>query len=338
MSATTQVTDFSDIFTMVQNALRQQTSVTATENQAKRAVNVALHDMHIGSGERFPWAERSAILVTQDDYNTGTVTISQGTTALTGTSTAWATANAFSVNNARVGGKIVINGGSEVYPVTTVTDDTNIVLSSAFTQADVAAGSYVYFEDEYALASDYLRPLDMQFFDQNRTVELINRREFRMRYPRNKTVGKPLVATIEDKPFSGSTTPVRKVRFWKPPDDFYSLPYNYVTNNLAVTVAGAEQTQLVNDTDEPIVPLQFRHAIVFHALYHLYRDKRDDTRSQEAKAEYTDLMLRITGDHEIGRTRPQIRPRIGSYAQGAQRPYSRRGSRYVTGSRFDEIR
>ncbi|MGI9297617.1 MAG: hypothetical protein ACR2QC_06945, partial [Gammaproteobacteria bacterium] len=112
----------------------------------------------------------------------------------------------------------------------------------------------------------------------------------------------------------------------------------YVTSNLAVTSAGAEQTQLVNDTDEPIVPLQYRHAIVFHALYQLYRDKRDDARSQEAKAEYTDVMLRITGDQEIGRTRPQIRPRLGSYAQGAQRPYSRRGSRHVTGTRFDEIR
>ena len=162
MSASTQVTDFSDLFTDLQNRVRAQTSVTATENQAKRYVNIALHDMHIGYGEKFPWAERSAILVTQDDYNTGTVTISQGSTALAGASTAWATANAFSVNNVRVGGKIVINGGSEVYTVTTVTDDTNIVLSSAFTQATVTAGSYVYFEDEYALARLNIETLDVE--------------------------------------------------------------------------------------------------------------------------------------------------------------------------------
>ena len=339
MSATTQLTDFSDLYTDLMNRVRADTTVTATSNQAKRYINIALHDMHLGFGEKFPWAERQAILVTQDDYTTGTVTITQGSTTLTGSGTAWATNNAFSVNNARVGGKVVINGGTEVYTVSAVGGNTSITLTSRFTQSDVSGGSYVYFEDEYALASDFLRPLDQQFFDQNHDIELISRQEFRRRYPRNKIVGKPRVATIQDKAFSGSTTPVRKARFWKPPDDFYSIPYAFVTSNLAVTSAGAEQTQLSNDTDEPIVPLQYRHAIVFHALYHWYRDKRDDTRSIEAKAEYTDLMVRITGDNEIGRTRPRLRPELSMYARAAKLPYSRRrGSRFTTGSAFDEIR
>lgn len=339
MSATTQVTDFSDLYTDLLNRVRAQTTVTATSDQAKRYINIALHDMHLGFGEKFPWAERQSILVTQDDYTTGTVTISQGSTTLTGSGTAWATNNAFSVNNARAGGKVVINGGSEVYTVSAVGSDTSITLSSRFTQADVSGGSYVYFEDEYDLPSDFLRPLDLQFFDQNHDIELISRRSFRMQYPRNKIAGKPRIATIQDKPFSGSTAPVRKVRFWKPPDDFYSIPHAYVTSNLAVSSAGTEQTQLSADTDEPIVPLQYRHTIVFHALYHWYRDKRDDDRSAEAKAEYTDLMIRITGDNEIGSNRPQLRPRLGPYARSAKQPYSRRrGSRFTTGTAFDEIR
>lgn len=339
MSATSQVTDFSDLFTDLQNRVRAQTSITATETQAKRYINIALHDMHIGNGEKFPWAERNAILVTQDDYNTGTVTISQGSATLTGSGTAWATANAFSVNNARAGGKIVINGGTEVYTVTSVDSDAQITLSSKFTQADVSGGSYLYFEDEYALASDFLKPLHATFFDQNADIEIIGRREFKLRYPRNKITGKPRVATIEDKPFNGSTTPVRKVRFWKPPDDFYSIPYGYVTSNLAVSSSGTAQTQLSANTDEPIVPLQYRHGIVFHALYHWYRDKRDDDRSVEAKAEYTDLVARMLLDNEVGENRPFIRPRLGPYARAAKQPYSqRRGSRYTTGSAFDEIR
>lgn len=338
MSATSQLTDFSDLYTDLLNRVRADTSATATSNQAKRYINLALHDMHIGSGERFPWAERSAILITQDDYSTGTLVATKGSTTITGTSTLWNTANAFGVNNTRAGGKIVIDGGTEVYAFDSVASDTSATLTSAFTQTTTTASTYVYFEDEYALASDFLRPLDMQFFDQNAEVELIPRREFKLRYPRNKTVGKPRVSTILDKPFSGNTTPVRKVRFWKPPDDFYSLPYSYVTSNLAVSSAGAAQTQLSADADEPIVPLQYRHVIVFHALYHWYRDKRDDSRSQEAKAEYTDLMIRITGDQEIGRNRPQIRPRLESYVRSAKQPYSRRGSRHTTGSAFDELR
>lgn len=338
MSATTQLTDYSDLFTDLQNRVRATTGVTATENQAKRYINIALHDIHIGNGEKFPWAEREAILVTQDDYTTGTLSVDKGGTTLTGVSTLWNTNNDFSVANMRVGGKIVINGGVEVYPISAVASDTSATISSAFTQTDVSGGSYVYFEDEYALASDFLRPLDMQFFDRNTEISLVSRKEFRFRYPRNKTVGRPKVAAIFDKAFSSSTVPVRKVRFHKPPDDFYSIPYSYVTSNLAVTSAGSEQTQLSSDSDEPIIPLQFRHVIVFHALYHWYRDKRDDDRSQEAKAEYTDLVLRMTGDMEIGHSRPRLQPRLGGYARSAARPYGRRGGRYTVGDAFDELR
>ena len=83
----------------------------------------------------------------------------------------------------------------------------------------------------------------------------------------------------------------------------------------------------------------FRHAIIFHALYHWYRDKKNDDRAQAAKAEYTDLILRMTGDYEIGQSRPQFRPRLGGYARSAKRPYSSgtRG-RYALGPAFDEMR
>lgn len=339
MSVATQVTTFSDLYVDLQNKLRQQTGVSATENVAKRAINTALHDIMIGYGEKFPWAERTAELLTQPSYTTGTVTISQGSTSLTGSSTAWNTANDFSVNNARVGGKLVIDGSKEVYTVSAVGSDTSITLTSRFVGDDVSAGSYVYFEDEYALASDFLRPISFTSFDTAGEVGLIGRSEFRRKYPRNKTTGKPRIATLLDKAFSGDTTPVRKVQFHQPPDAAYLFPYAYVTSNLAVTASGTEQAQLVNDTDEPIMPLMFRHSIVFHALYNHYRDNKDDTRSQEAKAEYVDIVTRMVGDQEIGSNRPQIRPSVGPYARRAKQPYGARGNkRYVVGDAWDELR
>ena len=178
MSSTTQVTTFVDLYTSLENKTRTTTGITASENQAKGAINTALHDLMIGTGEKFPWAEREAILVTQDDYTTGTLSVDKGGTTLTGVSTLWNTNNDFSVANMRVGGKIVINGGVEVYPISAVASDTSATISSAFTQADVSGGSYVYFEDEYALASDFLRPLDLQFFDRNQEITIISRKEF----------------------------------------------------------------------------------------------------------------------------------------------------------------
>ncbi len=323
MSATTQVTSFSDIYTSILNGLRNDTSVTATINQAKRAANIALHDMHIGFAERMPWAERRATLITQPEYTTGTITATKGSTTITGSGTAWNTNNDFSVANMRAGGKLRINGGEEVYEISSVASDTSATLTSKFTQTTVSAATYSYFEDEYALASDFLRPLDIRQFSDPLDIKLIGRTDFRRLFLRNYITGRPQVATILDLPFSGSTTPVRKVAFYKPPDQAYTIPYNYVTSNLAVSSAGAAQTQMSADSDEPIVPLRYRYTIVLHALYHLYRDAKDDDRSLQVKGEYEQLLSRVTTDTEIGASHPYLIPSVSGYARRARRPYAR---------------
>ena len=336
MSATSQYTDFSDLYTGLQNAVRVTTGVTATENQAKRYINVALQDMHLGQDYKFPWAEREAILVTQPKYTTGTLSVSQGGTTLTGLSTAWNTNNAFGLTNMQVGGKIQINGGAEVYEISAAASDTSATITSKFTPDTVSAGSYVYFEDEYSLASDFLRPVDIRRFSTVMIIDLIGRTEFRRKYPRNYVTGKPSVATLIDKAPSGNTTPIRKVRFHKPPDIAYSLPYSYITSQLVVSATGTAQTGFLADTDEPIVPLRYRHAILYHALYVWYRDKKDDSRSLEVKGEYEGIMVRTSNDVEIGASRPVIRPRISHYIRKAKSPYSRGGGRFDRGY-FDEM-
>lgn len=324
MSVTSQLTDFSDLYTDLQNRVRAQTGVTATENQAKRYINIALHDMHIGFEYKFPWAERSARLLTQPEYTTGTVTATKGSTTITGSSTAWNTANDFSVNNMRANGKIRIAGSTTPYVISTIASDTSATLTSKFVETTASAVTYVYYEDEYDLASDFLRPVDMQQFSDQMSIELIGRTEFRRRYPVNSTTGRPTVATLIDSAPSGNTTPVRRVRFFKPPSSALSIPYTYITSNLAVSSTGTAAANLSADADEPIVPLRYRHALIFHALYHWYRDKKDDARMEVAKGEYTDLMLRIVSDVEVGGVRPQIRPRVTEYRRSANRPWGGR--------------
>ena len=345
MSTTSQPTTFVDLYTDLQNRAREQTGITATENQAKRYINMALQDMHLGFGEKFIWAERRDIINTHPQYTTGLVTIAQGSTALTGVTdaagdaTAWNTANAFGDNNTRAGGRITIAGATEVYEVSSVTNDTAIVLNSIFLQTTITGSTqtdngvtYVYFEDEYALASDFLRPIDQQrFSDGPVPIDLVGRTEFRRRYPSNRIPGQPNIATMIDLAPSGSTAPRRRIRFHRPPDKAYQIQYAYVTDQLVVLTGGTTATGFVNDTDEPIVPLRYRHAIVWNALYHWYRDKRDDQRSQEVRQEYVDIISRIAADQEIGQSRPQFRPRIQAYKSRARRPYGGAGA----GRRFD---
>lgn len=338
MSSTSQYTDFSDLYAGLLNAVRSDTTVSATVNQAKRYINIALQDMHLGFDYKFYWAERRAVLVTQPEYIVGTLSITQGGVTLTGTGTAWDTTNAFSVKNMRVGGKIRIGGGSEAYEITAVGSDTSATIGSRFTLADVVEVGYSYFEDEYSLATDFLRPVDQQLFSNNEPIELIDRQWFRRRFVRNFITGRPAVATILDLPPSGDTVPVRKIKFHRPPDIAYSIPYSYITSNLVVTSTGVPASSLINDTDEPLVPIRYRHAIVFHALYHWYRDKRDDDRSREAKAEYLDIMSRTAADTELGTKRLRLRPSLRSYRSKASRPYRARGGRrYSTNNSFDRF-
>lgn len=336
--STTQLTTFADLYVDLQNRCRVTTGVTATQDQAKRYINIALQDMHLGFDYRFPWAERSARLITQAQYTTGTVTISQGSTTLAGALTAWNTANAFSVKNMRANGKVRIAGSLTPYTIQSVSSDTAATLASKFTEADASAQTYIYYEDEYDLASDFLRPVDMQQFSYELAIDLIGRNEFRRRFPTNSVPGIPAVACIIDSAPSGNTTPVRRVRLERPPSTAMNIPYAYITSNLAVSSAGTAGANLVSDTDEPIIPLRYRHTLVFHALYHWYRDKKDDARSQEAKGEYTDVMLRIASDVEVGGVRPQIRPRVSGYARSAKRPWSgSRSRRYDINGKFDRM-
>lgn len=339
MGTATQLTDFSDLYTDLENRVREQTGVSATDNQAKRYINIALHDMHIGRAEILRWCERSAILLTQAQYTTGTATIAKGSTALTGVNgtTLWTTDNDFAVANMRAGGKITFAGGLDVYEIASVTNDYTAVLTGQFVGTSLTTETYAYFEDEYALASDFLRPIDQQHFSDSIPIALIPRTDFRNLFPTNGVPGHPKVATIVEKSFGSDTTPVRKLRFHPPPDAAYNIPYSYATSNLAVSAAGTEQTQLVEDDDEPIVPLRYRHVIVFHALYHWYRDKKNDQRSQEAKGEYEQVLTRIANDTEIGGKHASIKMKRSAYSRRAKRPWGQGHARYDTDGKFDRM-
>jgi hypothetical protein len=201
VSTTESVRTFLDIYTDLMNRVRAATGEVPTTNIAKRYVNTGLIDMHLGTAEKLSWAERRSTLITQPSYSTGTVDITQGSTAVTGTAgsgTLWKTANAWGNNNTRPGGKMKIAGTQDVYTVSSVGSDTSITLEERFVGATVAAATYLYFEDEYALASDYGRPVDVRSFAEGFDIPIIGRTEFRRRFPRNSATGTIKVATLVD--------------------------------------------------------------------------------------------------------------------------------------------
>ncbi len=338
MSTISQPTTFSDLYTDLLNRMRESTASSASSTPlAKRYVNTALCDIHLnpgGASPNFPWAVRRGVLLTHAPYQDGTVSIAEATrTTVTGASTLWNTAiTGMGYNNVRVGGKLKL-GNNEVYTVATVTSDTSLTIDSRYIEDDALSGaSYTYFEDEYSLASDFGKMVDARIFSHAYDIPLIGPMEFRRKFARNDTLGPPRMATIYQLGFSASTAPQYRVVLGPAPDRVYSVPYDYITTNLAVSSGGVEQTGLVLDGDEPILPVRYRHALVLHAAQQWYRDLKDDTRSQEVKAEYIDLVSRICNDFGIGQ---QNRPRI--MPMGCSGAGNRTYGRYDVGGRFDRM-
>jgi hypothetical protein len=339
MSSTTEVRTFSDLYTEVLNKMRQPTNIVAITAQAKRYINTGLHDMVFGFEYKLPWLERDAVITTMAPYSTGTVSITRGTTALVGANTLWNTANAYGVNNAQTIGKLNL-GSTDVYTINAVVSDTSITLNQRYVaDVDLAAGaSYTYFQDEYTLASDFLKPIDYRRFTAAYDLPIIGRQDFRRQFPRPNIGGLPKVVTLLDKTFVGSSTPVIMVQFYPYPGANYLIPYTYITRNLAVSAAGVEAVSMTNDTDEPSLPMQYRPVIVDYAIAKWYRDKKDDARSEAAKADYQDGVNRIVGDQRIGaNTQAQITPRVGIYTN-RRSPYRSGSRRFSTNNSFDDFR
>lgn len=292
--------------------------------------------MHIQ--QNWPWAERKGILNTHAPYSDGTASISTSArTTVTGSSTLWNTAvTGMGFNNTRAGGKITF-GDTNVYTVSSVGGDTAITLVERYVgDTALSNASYQYFEDEYALASDFWRTVDIRQFTTDSSLPIIDRQEFYRRYARNTTLQRPSVCTLIDLGPSASVSPQPRIVFHPVPDRVYSIPYRYITTNLAVSSAGAGASNLSSDTDEPIIPLRYRHCLVFYAIAQWYRDRKDDTRSQEANGEYVDLIRRMAGDAFPEKDKPRFKSNRLEYARGSAGP-GRRG-RYSTGTSFDEIR
>jgi hypothetical protein len=339
MSSTSQPQDFSDLYTDLMNRARADASQTVSQTQAKRYINIGLQDMHIGIHNKVPWAERTGHIQTRAVYDTGTLTATIGSTTITGSGTAWNTADSYGVNNMRAGGKIKFASRTEVYSIASVSGDTAAVLDLAYQGATEAGMSYTYFEDEFDLASDFMRSVDANNLSDTTDIRLIGRQQFRRRVQNNTTYGTPSVATIFDTEFASSTTRVQRIQLFRAPNKRAVIPYRYVTTDLVIDSTGSRQLAFSADTDEPIVPYRYRHAIMLNGLYHWYRDRKDDNRWQAAFGEFNQIMAAIVAEHGVGEDRPQISTARHVYRSRARRPYRHgRGRRYTTGDAFDQMR
>jgi len=337
MSANTPTT-YEELYTDALQRVRESTASTNTTaiDIMKRYLNQGLQDVHVQ--QNWPWAERRSVLQTKASYETGTVAIAlNARTTVTGTSTAWTTDNGYGVNNVAVGDKIVFEGEQDVYTVATVPGAGSLTLEEKWVGDTALSGATYYtYRDEYALASDFWRLVDHRAFTTALPIPILPRQGFYAAYVRNNAPSQPRVSTIIDLAPSSSTARQPRVVFHPPPNAVYNLPYRYITTNLAVSSAGAAAANMSATTDEPIIPLRYRHMLVFYAIAEWYRDRKDDARASAARQAFEDTLRRAANDSAPERDHPRFIAR-NPYRAGVA-GFSVSGRRFSTGTRFDEMR
>ena len=345
MSSTTQFTTFSDLYQGLLKAIRSDRSNSATVEDAKRYINTALLDMHVGFAEKVPWALRDYTFTTKATQ-TFTITVRGAATApnANGVNSREYTIGSSPVPTFNVGDKVTVTSSSVP---SSVGEESEIAAPWSLAGSDYKTSIYssaisvddiiLVYQNEIVLPDDFMRIASSTVRLGTRQIPVIGRVEFRHRFAGDYSLNRPQCATMIDTTDIALGLDNRKLRVHPIPNVVERGHLTYVTNLLAVDAAGTWLTEMSADTDVPIVPLRYRHAIFFHALYNWYRDKKDDVRSQEAKAEYVEIMSRITNDTEAGQSNMSIRPSTGPYRGKAKRPYSRRGGRSYDFGRFDRM-
>ena len=96
--------------------------------------------------KRWTWRRLASQFTSQAPYTTGTVTVSAGSTAVVGTSTLWAGVTDYST------GQFYIQLNGEMHHVSSITDNTNLVLTAGVDTA-VSAATYGLYRSEVVLDS-----------------------------------------------------------------------------------------------------------------------------------------------------------------------------------------
>lgn len=324
-------TTFLDIRTSVMNRIGWPTSDTTLVTRVNLVINQVNRDIAL----QRPWRDlqRRATIVTFTPVTTGNINVTQGSATVSGGSTS----PTFVTNGVAANDKIKTSGRLEIYTVRSVDSETQLTLgdvnsTTAWQGSTATDQSYRIWRDEYALASDFARPVNyIDFLDQRR-LRPIGLRELRERYPWPAVPGDPKFYTLV-RPATGSQL-VWNVLIYPPPDERMILPYEYITSNMAYTTAGVGQATLSADDDEPWMDERFRHVLVWGALAELYRDYKDDTRSAEALNLYHDGIRRMANDEEPTHDRPRLKLDQSGWRRMR---WGRHYPRYDINNRFDRM-
>jgi hypothetical protein len=323
-------TTFTDIVTTVMNRAGWPTSDTTLLARAKAIVNTVNKDVAAFPSVAWPDLQRRANLTIFAPYSTGGLGIIQGADLLN--QSPLKTSPELVTGNIAAGMKAKIAGYDTILTVKSIVSEWAAYVTTTWPHASVADQSYTIWQDEYALASDFSRPINYVDFINHWKLQPVGLRQMREYAPWPAVPGKPRYYTLI-KPAVGDQR-VWSILFYPPPDEAVTIPYEYITSYVAFDNAGAGLALMTADDDEPWMDERYRHILIYGALAEVYRDYKDDTRSTEADAKYQGFLKRMTNDAEVTTDVPKFLPDRTRYKHLTRR---RNTPRYDVNGNFDRM-
>lgn len=160
-------------------------------------------------------------LVTAAPYTTGTIDLTQASTSVTGTGTAF--------SSSMVGRWLQVAGSNELYSVASVESGTALTLDRVFAETTAAAAGFSIWQDTYTLDDEIREVLSVEFPGLLQPVEGTSQDGLRRFCPLPSTLGAPrLWAPYHDEPDAFDGVQIRRITLAPAPDGVYGLRVNCI--------------------------------------------------------------------------------------------------------------
>lgn len=236
------------------------------------ALNLGIQEIAL----HFPVQDRGTF-TTLPKLSGGTVSVTQGSTAVVGTGTAFA--------SGYEGGLIRIEGDDTWFGVPTVTDTENIVLSSAWAQTSDATATYEIVQPFVTLPAAVMRLVKVWIADYE---ELRPAGDEREHFWSETLTAQPM--SWADAPYGSSGE--RKIQLSPFPDERYACTYTYHAEPTLYTSSDSSETSL---------PAFLNPLVIAAGLWMVWDQEDAQDRSAYWMGRFKDLLKRARAERMAGK-------------------------------------
>jgi hypothetical protein len=265
-----------DTYVNIKTAVLEKIGISDSdvETVVKQALNDVLEE--VCQAHNFSWLYGNSSFVTVKPYETGTVTVTEGSATIAGSSTVW--------TSAMVGRKFYC--GNATYEIATFISTTSLTLTTVYAGDSGSGLAYKIYADEYSLASDVEDILSLRQENYPQKLAKKGIEEMDQCWPQRNSFGYPSIYSI----IGYDTTGYIKIAVYPVPNQARNIYYRFKKRVI----------EMSDDDDTCIIPLRYRRVLFLGAVQSAaeYLDMPDIAKEYERKYE-KGLARLISADRKI---------------------------------------